>query len=144
MYHGDDSRPEDLAADNAMTALYRQLDQHDLPADTPFDTEAGLRDLTSRIDRELVGRARQDHGRLPEYAAPAEPSEKTPEDALPSPGKGRTSGSPGLKIMAAAAMAAGWYLRRRWAQKMPPQSHPRSFDPTPGSGKQAHWEDERL
>jgi hypothetical protein len=55
MYHGDDSRPQDQAADNAMRALYRQLDQYDLPADTPFDTEAGLRDLTSRINHELGG-----------------------------------------------------------------------------------------
>lgn len=134
MYQGDDSRPQDQAADTAMTALYRQLDQHDLSGDAPFDTEAGLRDLT--------GRARQDHEHLSEYAAPSEPSEKTREDAMISPGRGRTSGSRGL-IMAGAAIAAGWYLRRR-ARKMQPQSHLRSFDPALERGKQAHLEDERL
>ena len=50
MYHGD-SQPQDLATDAAMTALYRQLDSQDLPDDPDFDTEAGLRDLTSRIAR---------------------------------------------------------------------------------------------
>jgi hypothetical protein len=59
MYHGDDPRPQDQATDTAMTALYRQLDQLDLPTDTPFDTAAGLRDLTGRIHRELAGRIPQ-------------------------------------------------------------------------------------
>ena len=54
MYHGD-SRTQDLATDAAMTALYRQLDNQNLPDDPGFDIEAGLRDLTSRIvRRELV------------------------------------------------------------------------------------------
>lgn len=52
MYHGDSS-PQDQAADAAMTALYRQLDDHDLPADIPLDTAAGHRDLTHRIQAEL-------------------------------------------------------------------------------------------
>jgi RNA polymerase sigma-70 factor (ECF subfamily) len=51
MYHGD-SRPHDQATDTAMTALYRHLDHHDLDIDTPFDTTAGLRDLTARINTE--------------------------------------------------------------------------------------------
>lgn len=51
MYHGD-SRPQDKAADAAMTALYRELDQRDLPSDAAFDPEAGLRDLTARMHRE--------------------------------------------------------------------------------------------
>lgn len=54
MYYGD-SRPGDQATDAAMTALYRQLGNQSLPDDPGFDTEAGLRDLTSRIiRRELV------------------------------------------------------------------------------------------
>ena len=53
MYHGDDSRPQDQAADAAMTDLYQQLDDHDLPADTPFNTAAGHRDLTDRIQAEF-------------------------------------------------------------------------------------------
>ena len=44
MYHGNSS-PQYQAADAAMRALNRQLDYHDLPGDTPFDTAAGLRDL---------------------------------------------------------------------------------------------------
>jgi hypothetical protein len=68
MYH-DDSSPQDQAADATMTALYRQLDDHDLPGDAPLDTAAGLRDLTGRIQAESshasqsahVGR---EHGRL--------------------------------------------------------------------------------
>ena len=52
MYHGDSS-PQDQAADAAMKALYQQLDDHDLDADTPFNTAAGHRDLTDRIQVEL-------------------------------------------------------------------------------------------
>jgi hypothetical protein len=49
MYHADDAQPQDQAADPAMTALYRELSQADLPGYPGFDTEAGLRDLTRRI-----------------------------------------------------------------------------------------------
>jgi hypothetical protein len=56
MYHGDSS-PQDQAADAAMTALYQQLDDHDLPADTPFNAAAGHRELTHRIQAELSRRA---------------------------------------------------------------------------------------
>jgi hypothetical protein len=52
MYHGD-SCPEDQATDTAMAALYRQLDNHDLSTDTPFDAQAGLQRLTDRIHHEL-------------------------------------------------------------------------------------------
>ena len=52
MYHGDSS-PQDQAADAAMKALYQQLDDHDLDADTPFNTAAGHCDLTHRIQAEL-------------------------------------------------------------------------------------------
>ncbi len=47
-YYGD-SRPGDQAADTAMRALYRQLDEQGLPGDPPFDVEAGLRDLKERL-----------------------------------------------------------------------------------------------
>ena len=50
-YYGD-SRPEDQAADAAMADLYRQLNNQDLPDDPAFDTEAGLRDIASRVHRE--------------------------------------------------------------------------------------------
>lgn len=52
MYHGDSS-PQDQGADVAMRALYQQLDDDDLPADTSFNTAAGRRDLTHRIQTEL-------------------------------------------------------------------------------------------
>jgi hypothetical protein len=51
MYHGD-SRPDDQDADAAMMAMYRELDQRDLPSDPAFDLEAGLQDLTGRMQRE--------------------------------------------------------------------------------------------
>ena len=56
MYHGDSS-PQDQAADAAMTALYQQLDDHDLPADASFNAAAGHRELTHRIQTELSRRA---------------------------------------------------------------------------------------
>lgn len=52
MSHGD-PRPEDPADDAAMAALYRQLDDHDLSTDPPFDAEAGLQQLTERMGREF-------------------------------------------------------------------------------------------
>jgi hypothetical protein len=61
MYHGD-PRPEDQATDIAMAAFYRQLDNHGLSTDTPFDVQAGLQRLTDRIRREL--------GKEPEPPAP--------------------------------------------------------------------------
>ena len=51
MYHGD-SNAQDQAADTAMTALFQQLDNRGLPADTPPDSAAGLHDVTRRIRRE--------------------------------------------------------------------------------------------
>lgn len=38
--------------DAVMKAVYRQLDEHDLPGDQPLDVEAGLRDLAARMSRE--------------------------------------------------------------------------------------------
>ena len=38
--------------DAAMRAVYRQLDEQDLPGDQPLDVKAGLRDLTARMRRE--------------------------------------------------------------------------------------------
>jgi hypothetical protein len=70
MYHGDSS-PEDQAADKAMSALYQQLDNCDLPADTSFDIAAGLHDLTGRIQAEVRLGPTSGHGhqRLPVPAA---------------------------------------------------------------------------
>jgi len=50
MYHGD-SCQEDEAIDTVMAAVYRQLDDHDLGTDTPFDTESGLRRLAEQMHR---------------------------------------------------------------------------------------------
>ncbi len=41
------------AQNAAMRALYRQLDEQDLPGDPPFDVEAGLRDLRERMAEDL-------------------------------------------------------------------------------------------
>jgi hypothetical protein len=49
---GDPPQPE---GDAMRGALYRHLDQHDVPGDPPFDVEAGLRGLADRIRRELPG-----------------------------------------------------------------------------------------
>lgn len=51
-YHGDSS-PQDQVADAAMRALYQQLDDHGLLADTSLDTATGHCDLTHRIQTEL-------------------------------------------------------------------------------------------
>jgi hypothetical protein len=53
MYDTDNPRPQDQADDSVMRDLYQYLGQHDLPGDPAFDTEAGLRDLISRMRREL-------------------------------------------------------------------------------------------
>lgn len=60
MYHGDSS-PRDQAADAAMAALYQQLDDHDLDADTPFSIAAGHRDLIYRIQAGLSRGAQSAH-----------------------------------------------------------------------------------
>jgi hypothetical protein len=67
MYHGD-SRPDDRAADTAMTALYRQLDDHHLDTDAPCDLAAGLRRLTRRISHEAMQPAAAQNARQPGQA----------------------------------------------------------------------------
>ena len=75
MYYGD-SRPEDQAADDAMAALYRQLNNQDLPDDPAFDTEAGLRDLASRIHPDLAEHT--DHTERHRYHADAAGRRQSP------------------------------------------------------------------
>jgi hypothetical protein len=83
MYHNDTSS-QGQAADIAMTGLYRQLDDQDLPGELPFDTAAGLRDLARRVQDETRDtgqqrRAGQEHGHVP--ASARETTGRDPADS---------------------------------------------------------------
>lgn len=54
MMYSDASASEDHPADTTMTALYRQLDDHDLGDDASFDVDAGLLRLLTRIQHEVT------------------------------------------------------------------------------------------
>jgi DNA-binding SARP family transcriptional activator len=51
MYHGD-SRQDGEVVDAVMAAVYRQLNDHDLGIDTPFDAEEGFRRLAERMQQQ--------------------------------------------------------------------------------------------
>jgi hypothetical protein len=50
----DTPAPHDQPTDAMMTALYRQLDDHELSDDAGFDARAGLQQLADRIRRESI------------------------------------------------------------------------------------------
>jgi hypothetical protein len=50
----DTPAPHDQPTDAMMTALYRQLDDHELTDDAGFDARAGLQQLADRIRRESI------------------------------------------------------------------------------------------
>ena len=52
--HSDASVFEDHPTDITMTALYRQLDDHELGDDASFDVNAGLRHLLTRIQHDVT------------------------------------------------------------------------------------------
>ena len=54
MMYSDASTSEDHPTDTTMTALYRQLDDHELGDDASFDVDAGLRRLLARIEHEVT------------------------------------------------------------------------------------------
>ena len=54
MMYSDASVSGDRPTDTTMTALYRQLDDHELGDDASFDVNAGLRHLFTRIQREVT------------------------------------------------------------------------------------------
>ena len=101
-YYGD-SRPEDQAADAAMADLYRQLNNQDLPDDPAFDTEAGLRDIASRVHREHTEPAHADQAwrRPARTGARSAEAGRVPLLAWPSV---RTGGDPAVP----AGRRAGW------------------------------------
>jgi hypothetical protein len=54
MMYSDASASEDHPTDTTMTALYRQLDDHELGDDASFDVNVGLRHLLTRIQQEVT------------------------------------------------------------------------------------------
>jgi DNA-binding NarL/FixJ family response regulator len=125
MYDGD-SRQEDEAVDTVMAAVYRQLDDHDLGTDTPFDAEAGLRRLAEQ---------------MPSGDQPGTPHRSDPESGTPL----------GFKLLGPFQMTADEELVEpgpRREQRMlvalleargAPVSHARLmdaiWDDTPGTGR---------